>query len=241
MDSAGAAPKYIAVIKKWPLPCGSGPCLIWQPYVRSLESRLELHAAGVRVVDEPGQVVEVDGTGDAHLVGSPARRGHQGLAGSVAGSAWADAPSAISGVKPSERTAARIGPMACGVWVTVSTRCIRLNSSAVTPAIPPSFLRSRPSSVGQSTLQDTNGGLNAVGAHCRLADGRNSLICGGCAGATTRVACMAVAVGFGIRIVVVVTLFIVVCVGGHEGLSNRGQAIPQPEATIESRHFWSAA
>ena len=85
------------------------------------------------------------------MAATPARaRGHQGFESSGVGSSCADSPWAISGVKPSERTAARIGPIACGAWVTVSTRCIKLNSKLVTPATPPSFLRSRPSSVGQS-------------------------------------------------------------------------------------------
>ena len=40
--------------------------------------------------------------------------------------------------------------MAWGSWATVSTRCIKLNSMSKTPVIPPSFLRSKASSVGQS-------------------------------------------------------------------------------------------
>ncbi len=76
--------------------------------------------------------------------------GHQGLMGSGVGSVWADLPLTISGVKPSERTASRIAVIALGSCVTVSTRCIRLNSMPATPAIPPNFLRNSASSVGQS-------------------------------------------------------------------------------------------
>ena len=77
-------------------------------------------------------------------------KGHQGLAGSGAWSSIVSLPLATSGVNPSERTASKIASRAWGSCVTVSTRCIRLNSIPVTPGIPPSLERSSPSSVGQS-------------------------------------------------------------------------------------------
>ena len=51
---------------------------------------------------------------------------------------------------PSVRIAAATESAAPGVWTTVSMRCIRLNSSVATEAMPPSFLRISVSSVGQS-------------------------------------------------------------------------------------------
>ena len=85
------------------------------------------------------------------IAAKPAKAsGHHGLAGSGAWSSNGTSSFATSGVKPSERTASKIASMAFGSCVTVSTRFIKLNSIPVTPDMPPSFERSKPSSVGQS-------------------------------------------------------------------------------------------
>ena len=89
-------------------------------------------------------------TSDA-IAASPAMAsGRHALTASGFGASGVGAPVAISGAKPSERTAARIGSKAWGSCVTVSTRCMRLNSMPSTPAKSPSFLRNNASSVGQS-------------------------------------------------------------------------------------------
>ncbi|QFR15867.1 hypothetical protein SK875_p00228 (plasmid) [Burkholderia contaminans] len=76
--------------------------------------------------------------------------GHHGFAGASGTAASCPPALATSGVKSSERIASSTGARASGAWVTVSTRCIRLNSMPLTDAIAPSLLRIKASSVGQS-------------------------------------------------------------------------------------------
>ena len=54
------------------------------------------------------------------------------------------------GLKVSDCKAATIFGKAAGAWLTVNTRAIKLNCKSSTPSMPASFLRIKPSSVGQS-------------------------------------------------------------------------------------------
>ncbi|KAG1240355.1 hypothetical protein G6F68_017743 [Rhizopus microsporus] len=75
---------------------------------------------------------------------------HQ-FTGLAAGAGVRGAPSASgSGVMSSDLMAAMMRSSAPSACTTVSTRCIRLKSSACTPSRPSSFLRISVSSVGQS-------------------------------------------------------------------------------------------
>lgn len=121
--------------------------------------------------------------------------GHHGR-GASAGMDGAPRPvapvSARSGVIPSERIAPTMPASAPGACSTVSIRCIRLNSSAATSAIPPSFLRISVSSVGQSICMIRNAertrpsaafcapgsGANATGAGAQQAAPEWAWACG---------------------------------------------------------------
>ena len=75
--------------------------------------------------------------------------GHQFVAWPAAVFAGTDS-ARIAAPSPSDSKASISCGRTPGTCVTVNDRCVRLKSSAATPAMPPSLLRIRPSSVGQS-------------------------------------------------------------------------------------------
>lgn len=126
-----------------------------QPFLYVVSPHASTAASASAAASHTGRPAQV-APSDAIAATPASASGHHGFAGASATRAAGAPGAAASGVIPSERIALSIAGWASGTCSTVSIRCIRLNSSADTSLIPPSFLRISVSSVGQSICMIRN-------------------------------------------------------------------------------------